>query len=110
MASRHPTESYPTTYDFDESMLDAPNAQSTLPSWKEIDLVGHTRLSLDDADNLDGSPSNLDCLLKDTLGDRIADGDYDSSQDDSDEILERLQEQLSTEDNVQNAIGTLISN
>ena len=113
--SGYPTESYPTTHDVDDLAFDAPNVaynlfeSLSLPSWKEIGLPGHGHLSRDDADDLGGSPCDLDSLLTDTLGDDTAYGEYESGEDDSDEILERLQEsvQSSEEDNARNAIGNV---
>jgi hypothetical protein len=96
-------------------VFDASNTYSnlletlSLPSWREIGLPGHERYSLDDTDDLDGSPSDLDCLMtrRDTLGDDTVDQEYESSEDDSDAILDRLQEseRLSGEDEARDATG-----
>ena len=119
IASQHPTGSCPTTHDIDESAFDTSNIHSnsiesfSIPSWKEIGLPGHESLSrpLNDADDLDGSPGDLDHLLSDTFGDDMVGGEYESCEDDSGEILERLQEseQLSREDEARGAIGTVTS-
>lgn len=118
MASQHLTESHPTIYDIDDSgsVFGASNVHHEfpnlserflLPSWKEISLPGHKSLSPSDANAQDGSPSNFNCLSRDTLGDGMGDREYESSEDDSEEILERLQEseQLSRDNKAQNAIG-----
>jgi len=118
IASQHPTDSYPTTYDVDDLVFDAPNIHYnmpkslSLPSWREIGLPGHEHHSLDDADDLVGSLGDLDHPLTDTLEDDMAYED-DSHEDDSEEILERLQayasEQLSGEDDTRNTIGKITS-
>ena len=119
IASQHLTGSCPTTHDINESAFDTSNIHPSLfesfslPSWKEIGLPGHESLprSLNDANDLDGSPCDLDHLLSDTFGDDMVGGEYESCEDDSGEILERLQEseQLSREGEARSAIGTVTS-
>ena len=115
VVSQHPTELNPTTYDVDETMFnsDALNVPSNslegfaFPSWKETCLPGHERHLPEDANDLEGLPSDLNCLLEDTLGNGMVDEEYESSEDDSGEILERLKElqQSSQEDEARIAIG-----
>ena len=108
ITAQHVTESHPndpTTYDIDEYVFDAHSnslEHFSLPSWKEISLPGHEHRLPDGADDLEGSPSDLDCLLRDTVGDNMADGEYQLSEDDYDEILS---EPLSREDEARDAMG-----